>query len=105
MTYTQIGIAVVIAAIGNNGSQPANGAMLTVCTAQLSMNDVAGFKCNVKAFRTDVLVDKEAEKLFPGWQDHVEQWKKVGSDRPYHYLGSADRAACERAGTRFWSQH
>ena len=63
--------------------------MLTVCTAQLSMNDVAEFKGNVKAIRTDVLVDKEAEKLFPGWQDHVEQWKKVGSDRPYHYLGSA----------------
>lgn len=82
-------LPVVIAAIGNNGSEPAKGAMLTVCTAQLSMNDVAEFKGNVKAFRTDVLVDKEAEKLFPGWQDHVEQWKKVGSDRPYHYLGSA----------------
>ena len=82
-------LPVVIAAIGNNGSEPAKGAMLTVCTAQLSMNDVAEFKGNVKAFRTDVLVDKEAEKLFPGWQDQVEQWKKVGSDRPYHYLGSA----------------
>lgn len=21
--------------------------------------------------------------------DHLEEWKKIGSDRPYHYLGSA----------------
>ena len=27
--------------------------------------------------------------MFPGWKDHKEEWKKVGSDRPYHYLGSA----------------
>lgn len=82
-------LPVVIAAIGNNGSQPPKGAMLAVRTAQLSMNDVPEFKGNVKAFRTDVLADKEAERVFPGWKDHIEEWKKVGSDRPYHYLGSA----------------
>jgi alpha-galactosidase len=27
--------------------------------------------------------------LFPDWQKHIEAWEKVGSDRPYHYLGSA----------------
>ena len=79
----------VIAAIGNNGSKPAKGGMLMVQNAQLAMNDVPEFKGNVKAFRTDVLVDKEAERLIVGWQNHVEEWKKVGSDRPYHYLGSA----------------
>jgi hypothetical protein len=79
----------VIAAIGNNGSKPASGGMLTVQTAQLSMNDVPEFKGNVKAFPTDVLVDKAAEALFPTWQENFEEWKKVGSDRPYHYLGSA----------------
>lgn len=79
----------VVAAIGNNGSKPAKGGMLTVSTAQLSMNDVPEFKGNVKAFRTDVLVDKAAEELFPTWKDNFEAWKLVGSDRPYHYLGSA----------------
>ena len=32
---------------------------------------------------------KAAEKLFPIWRKRFEEWKKVGSDRPYHYLGSA----------------
>ncbi len=79
----------VIGALGQNGSKPAQGGMLQVSTAQLAMNDVAEFKGNVKTIRTDVLADKEAERLFPGWKDHFEEWKKVGSDRPYHYLGSA----------------
>jgi len=79
----------VIAAIGNNGSKEAKGGMLEVSTAQLSMNDVAEFKGNVKAFRTDKLVDKVAEKMFPTWKQNFEAWKLVGSDRPYHYLGSA----------------
>jgi alpha-galactosidase len=79
----------VIAAMGQNGSKPAGGAMLTVREAQMSMNDVPEFKGNVKAFRTDVLVDKEAERLCDGWQKHVEEWKKVGSNWGYHYYGSA----------------
>ncbi len=53
------------------------------------MNGVPAFKGNFKAFRTDVLVDKEAERLIKGWQNHYGEWAKVGSDRPYHYLGSA----------------
>jgi alpha-galactosidase len=79
----------VIAAMGQNGSKPAQGAMLAIRDAQLAMNDVPEFKGNVKAFRTDVLVDKAAEELFPTWKDNVEQWKLVGGDFPYHYLGSA----------------
>lgn len=79
----------VIAAIGTNGSKPAQGGGLEVRTAQMAMNDVPEFEGNVKAFRTDLLVDKGAERLIDGWQDHVEEWKKVGSDRQYHYLGSA----------------
>jgi hypothetical protein len=79
----------VIAAIGTNGSKPAKGGGLEVRTAQMAMNDVPEFEGNVKAYRTDLLVDKAAERLIDGWQNHVEEWKKVGSDRPYHYLGSA----------------
>jgi alpha-galactosidase len=79
----------VIAAMGQNGSKPAAGAMLTIQQAQLAMNDVAEFKGNVKAIRTDVLVDRAAEDLYPAWRQNPEQWKRVGGDFAYHYLGSA----------------
>jgi len=79
----------VIGALGTNGSKPAKAGGLEVQNAQLAMNDIGEFKGNVKAIRTDVLVDKNAERVFVGWRDHVEEWEKVGSDRPYHYLGSA----------------
>lgn len=79
----------VIAAMGQNGSKPAAGAMLTIRDAQLAMNDLSAFKGNVKAFRTDVLVDKAAEELYPTWKENFEQWKLTGGDHGYHYLGSA----------------
>ena len=75
----------VIAAMGQNGSKPAGGAMLTIREAQMSMNDVPEFKGNVKAFRTDLLVDKAAEELYPTWQKNQEQWNKTGGDHGYHY--------------------
>ncbi|WP_149109097.1 sialate O-acetylesterase [Limnoglobus roseus] len=79
----------VIAAMGQNGSKPATGAMLTIQKAQLAMNDVPQFKGNVKTIRTDALVDTAAEELYPTWQKNPDQWKLVGGDHPYHYLGSA----------------
>jgi len=79
----------VIAAMGQNGSKPATGPMLIIREAQLSMNDVPEFKGNVRAFRTDLLVDKAAEELYPTWQKNIEQWKLTGGDHPYHYFGSA----------------
>ncbi len=82
-------LPVVIAAMGQNGSKPATGAMLTVQKAQLAMNDVPGFKGTVKAIRTDTLVDQAAEQLYPKWRENVEAWKLVGGDFAYHYLGSA----------------
>jgi hypothetical protein len=80
---------IVIAAMGQNGSRPAEGAMLTIQKAQLAMNDVPEFQGNVRAFRTDELIDKAAEELYPRWEQETERWKLVGSDHPYHYLGSA----------------
>ena len=78
-----------IAAIGTNGPHEARGGGLAVRTAQMATNDVPEFKGNVKAFRTDVLHDKAAWALYPTWSKNLDQWKKTGSDRPYHYLGSA----------------
>jgi len=79
----------VIAAMGQNGSTPATGPMLTIREAQISMNDVPEFKGNVKAFRTDVLVDKAAEAMFPAAGKNEALWKKTGGDGGYHYYGSA----------------
>ena len=52
------------------------------------MNDVPEFAGNVKAIRTDVLVDKAAEELYPSWEKNQEQ-KLVAGDHGYHYFGSA----------------
>ena len=76
----------VIAAIGTGGSKHPEDHPVMV--AQLAMNDVPEFQGNVIAFKTHVLVDKVAEAAFPTWRENFEEWQKIGSDRPYHYLGS-----------------
>ncbi len=78
----------VIGALGQNGSKPAEGGMRQVAEAQMAMNNVPEFAGTVKTIRTDELVDKAAEASFPDWQNHMEEWKRIGSDRPYHYFGS-----------------
>lgn len=83
----------VIAGIGtfgwNGTSKPKAGSgTAKVLNGQLAMNDVPEFRGNVKAFETAPLHDKEAAKVYPNWRKQFELWKTVGSDRPYHYLGS-----------------
>lgn len=75
----------VIGVMGQNGSKPAKGAMKVIQDAQLAMNDVP----HVRAVRTDELVDRAAEELYPTWKENLEQWQRTGSDHAYHYLGSA----------------
>jgi alpha-galactosidase len=79
----------VIGVMGQNGSKPAKGAMAAVQQAQISMESVPEFKGNVKAVRTDVLIDKAAEKLYPHWRKNIKEWELTGSDFGYHYMGSA----------------
>ncbi|MEM9348026.1 MAG: sialate O-acetylesterase [Planctomycetota bacterium] len=79
----------VIGVLGQYGSKTPAGADLVIAQAQLAQQKKPAFKGNVLAVRTDVLVDKAAEDLFPGWQKNFDEWVKVGSDRPYHYYGSA----------------
>jgi alpha-galactosidase len=58
--------------------------------AQAAVMEVAEFKGNVALVKTDVFWDKDAEAVFKkGWRENLEEWNKVGSDYPYHYLGSA----------------
>jgi alpha-galactosidase len=44
---------------------------------------------NVALVKTDVFWDTEADAVFrKGWRENLEAWNRVGSDFPYHYLGS-----------------
>ncbi len=81
-------LPVVIVAMGQNGSKPATGPMLTIRDAQMAMNDVPEFQGNVRAFRSDLLVDKDAERLHENRRENPEEWKKYGTDDAYHYFGS-----------------
>jgi Carbohydrate esterase, sialic acid-specific acetylesterase len=57
--------------------------------AQAAVMKEAEFKGNVELVKTDVFWDTEAEAIFKkGWRENLEAWNKVGSDFPYHYLGS-----------------
>ena len=57
--------------------------------AQAALAEVPEFKGNVALVKTDVFWDAEADAVFKkGWRQHVDEWNKVGSDYPYHYLGS-----------------
>jgi hypothetical protein len=58
--------------------------------AQAAALEDPAFKDNVALVKTDVLWDTEAEAVFKkGWRENIDEWNKVGSDFPYHYLGSA----------------
>ena len=78
----------VIGIMGQNGFKEATGNMAIVKAAHASMNKVEEFKGNVIAIPTDVYWDKKADQAYPTWRNNFEEWKKTGSDRPYHYLGS-----------------
>ena len=57
--------------------------------AQAATLDVPEFRGNVALVKTDGFWDLEADTIFrKGWQKHLDEWNKVGSDYPYHYLGS-----------------
>ncbi|MGJ8696981.1 MAG: sialate O-acetylesterase [Verrucomicrobiaceae bacterium] len=78
----------VIACLGTNASKEPGEKTKMVQDAQLAMAKVPEFRGTVAAFRTDVLVDKAADALFPSWKENLDEWNKTGSDRPYHYYGS-----------------
>jgi len=78
----------VIGVMGQNGPEPAKGAMLAIQQAQLAVAGDAGPRA-VRAVRTDELVDLAAWQLYPRWKERKDEWERTGSDHPYHYLGSA----------------
>jgi alpha-galactosidase len=63
---------------------------LNVRNQQAAVADLPEFMHNVKLVATDPFWDHEAHAVYKkGWKEHLDEWDQVGSDFPYHYLGSA----------------
>jgi len=79
----------VIGQMGQGGPDGASERVKVIKKAQASIEQIPEFKGNVRVVRTDVFWDRKAAELVKDWKKHPEEWKKVGSDYGYHYLGSA----------------
>jgi Carbohydrate esterase, sialic acid-specific acetylesterase len=78
----------VIGEMGVDGVKPGAN-IVRFRDAQAAVMKEASFKGNVALVKTDVFWDLEAEAIFKkGWRENIDAWNKVGSDFPYHYLGS-----------------
>ena len=79
----------VIGQMGQGGPDGASDKMQIIKDAQASMEAIPEFKGNVKVVKTDIFWDRKAAALVKDWREHIDEWKRVGSDYGYHYLGSA----------------
>jgi alpha-galactosidase len=78
----------VIGQMGVDGLTPSAG-VKKFKDAQAAVMNEPSFKGNVALVKTDAFWDTDAEAVFKkGWRENIDEWNKVGSDFPYHYLGS-----------------
>lgn len=83
----------VVGEMGVDGTE-ASAKIQKFKAAQAAVMNVPEFKGNVAVVKTDVFWDTEAHAVFKkGWKQYPEEWNKVGSNWPFHYLGSA-RTMC-----------
>jgi alpha-galactosidase len=79
----------VIGQMGVDGKSP-NAGTRKFKDAQAAAAALPEFQGNVALVKTDLFWDTDAEAVFKkGWRENIEEWKKVGSDWGFHYLGSA----------------
>ena len=80
----------VIGQLGVDGVDgPPNAKRDAFKAAQAAPAQLPEFQGNVAVVRTDQYWDTTAHAVFrKGWRKHLEEWKQVGSDYPFHYLGS-----------------
>ena len=57
--------------------------------AQAAVMEVAEFRERRAGEDGRVLGQGRGAVFKKGWRENLEEWNKVGSDYPYHYLGSA----------------
>jgi serine/threonine protein kinase len=80
----------VIGQMGVNGGSAPGSNELNFRNQQAAVADLPEFADNVKLVVTDPFWDHEAHAVYKkGWKEHIDEWDRVGSDHPYHYLGSA----------------
>ncbi len=80
----------VIGQMGVGGVKDASAKVQKFKDAQAAVMKFPEFKGNVAVVKTDEFWDLEADAVFrKGWRQNIEEWNKVGSDLPFHYLGSA----------------
>ncbi len=80
----------VIGQMGVGGVKDVNAKTQRFKDAQAAAASLPEFKGNVALVKTDEFWDLEADAVFKkGWRQNMEEWNKVGSDFPFHYLGSA----------------
>lgn len=78
----------VIGQMGVDGEQ-ATGGVFKFKEAQAAVLNAEEFQGNVALVKTDVFWDTAAAAVFKkGWKQNVAEWNTVGSDFPFHYLGS-----------------
>ncbi len=83
-------LPVVVGQMGVDGTTDVNAKMQKFKDAQAAVADVPELKGNVAVVKTDVFWDAEAAAVFKkGWRENLAEWNTVGSDYPFHYLGSA----------------
>ena len=83
------GLPFVIGQCGVGGETTTNPKHLRFKEAQIVPASLPEFEGNVAVVRTDAHWDTEAQEVFDrGWKENLEEWNRLGSDRPYHYLGS-----------------
>jgi hypothetical protein len=62
-----------------------------VSVAQRQASKAPEFKDNVLAVESYTEYSLGSYEVYKsGWADHYHHWDTVGSDRPYHYLGSGE---------------
>ncbi len=83
------GLPFVIGQMGVDGTEGVNPKMQAFKDAQAAAADDPEFKGNVAVVKTDAFWDTEAHAVYKkGWRQNLEEWNTVGSDYPFHYLGS-----------------
>lgn len=76
--------------VGGTNEERPNKKKENFKAAQAAVGELPEFDGNVVVVKTDQYWDAEADAVFKkGWKQNLVEWNKVGSDRPYHYLGSA----------------
>ncbi len=79
----------VVGQMGVDGTSAGEG-IKRFKAAQAAILDEPEFKGNVALVKTDAFWDTDAAAVFKaGWREHSAQWNTVGSNYPFHYLGSA----------------